>query len=61
MNTKQIREWCEKHIVPLVNTAIEAVLIDIHGDINTISEELIRIGQRLDDIDTHLCRDIDEE
>jgi len=45
-------------LVPLVIGAIERHLVDIRDVIDISSNELMRIADRLDDIDAHLCRDI---
>lgn len=61
MNTNKFRELCEQVLVPLFISAIEPHLVDIHDVIDISSNELMRIGDRLDDIDAHLCRDMGEE
>ena len=58
MTTEQFRELCEEVLVPLVIGAIERHLVDIRDVIDISSNELMRIADRLDDIDAHLCRDI---
>jgi hypothetical protein len=54
MNTKKFRELCEQVLVPLLTDTFERHLIDIHDVIDISSNELQRIGDRLDDIDAHL-------
>jgi hypothetical protein len=55
MTTEQFRELCEQVLMPQVMRAIEQHLIDIHDVIDISSNELMRIGDRLDDIDVHLA------
>jgi hypothetical protein len=58
MNTEQFRELCEQVLVPLIVSAFERHLVDIHDVIDISSNELMRIADRLDGIDAHLWRDI---
>lgn len=60
MNTTEFRELCEQVLVPLITSAFEQHLIDIHDVIDISSNELIRIGERLDDIDAFLRQSDDE-
>jgi len=55
MNTQQFRELCQEVLVPLIIEAFERHLIDIHDVIDISSNELIRIGERLDNIYAHLA------
>jgi hypothetical protein len=59
MTTEQFRELCEQVLVPLLTAVFERHLIDIHDILDITSNELMRIGDRLDDIDAHLCRSDD--
>lgn len=61
MNTQQFRELCQQVLVPLLTEALEPHLIDIHDVIDISSNELIRIGERLDDIDAHLSQSSDDD
>ncbi|HEY4941891.1 MAG TPA: hypothetical protein VII56_10720 [Rhizomicrobium sp.] len=54
MNTQKFRELCQQVLIPLLTEVFEHHLIDIHDVINISANELIRIGERLDDIDTRL-------
>ncbi len=56
MNTNKFRELCQQVLVPLLTEVFERHLIDIHDVLDISSNELMRIGDRLDDIDAHLCR-----
>jgi hypothetical protein len=60
MTNEQFRELCEKVLVPLIVAAIEPHLVDIHDILDISANELMRIGDRLDDIDTRLYRVNDE-
>lgn len=60
MTKEKFQEMCESILVPLVTGAIERHLVDIHDVLDISSNELMRLGDRLDDIDALLCRDIDE-
>ncbi len=60
MNNEKFRELCEQILVPLLTKAFEQHFIDIHDILDISSNELMRIGDRLDDIDTHLLRGEDE-
>lgn len=60
MNTQKFRELCEQVLVPLLTGALEPHLIDIHDVIDISSNELIRIGERLDDINAQLARSEDD-
>jgi len=60
MNKERFQELCEKVLVPMVVAAIEPHLVDIHDILDISTNELMRVGDRLDDIDAHLCRDIEE-
>jgi hypothetical protein len=51
---------CEQVLVPLLTTAFDRQLIDIHDMLDIASSELVRIGERLDDIDAQLCG-VDDE
>ena len=61
MTTEQFRELCEKILIPLINSTIEPRLVDIHDILDITHNEMVRIGDRLDEIDAHLCRDIGDE
>lgn len=54
MNTEQFRELCQQVLVPLLTDVFERHLIDIHDILDISSNELMRIGDRLDDIDAQL-------
>lgn len=54
MTTKEFRELCEQVLVPLLTSTFERHLVDIHDVIDISSNELMRIGDRLDDIDATL-------
>lgn len=56
MNTKQFRELCEDVLIPLLSKAWEPHFVDIHDVINIMENELMRIADRLDDIDAQLAR-----
>ena len=60
MNTNKFRELCEEVLVPLLTQTFERHFIDIHDVIDIASNELIRIGERLDDIDAHLSATQDD-
>jgi hypothetical protein len=61
MNTQKIRELYENVLVPLIESAIAPRLTDIHDILDITHNEMVRIGDRLDDIDAHLCRDIGDD
>jgi hypothetical protein len=54
MTNEQFRELCESVLIPLIVGAIERHLVDIHDILNISANELMRMGDRLDDIDAHL-------
>ncbi|HEY1707190.1 MAG TPA: hypothetical protein VGG10_02920 [Rhizomicrobium sp.] len=60
MKTEKFRALCEQVLVPLLTTAFDRQLIDIHDVLDIASSELVRIGERLDDIETQL-RGMDDE
>jgi hypothetical protein len=60
MTNEQFRELCEQVLVPLIVGAIERHLVDIHDILDISANELMRVGDRLDDIDAHLCLVKDE-
>jgi len=60
MTNEQFRELSEKVLIPQIVGAIERHLVDIHDILDISANELMRMGDRLDDIDTHLCRISDE-
>jgi hypothetical protein len=51
MNTKHFRELCEQIFVPMVIGALEQQLRDIHDMLDVSAGELVRIGERLDEMD----------
>jgi len=60
MNTQKFRELCQQFLVPLLAEVFERHLVDIHDVIDISANELIRIGERLDDIDAQLSRSDDD-
>jgi hypothetical protein len=60
MNTQQFRDLCQQVLVPLITDVFERHLIDIHDVIDISANELIRLGERLDDIDAQLSQNDDE-
>jgi hypothetical protein len=54
MNTLKFRELCQEVLVPLITDAFAPHLVDIHDVIDICSNELIRIGDRLDDVNAQL-------
>jgi hypothetical protein len=61
MNTKQFRALCEQVLVPLLIDGFERQLRDIHDILDISANELMRVADRLDDIDAHLLRDAGEQ
>jgi hypothetical protein len=59
--TENFRLLCEQVLVPLLTTAFERQVLDIHDMLDIASNELIRIGERLDEIDAHICRATDAD
>jgi hypothetical protein len=47
MNQKQVREHCEKVLVPLIVAAIEPRLVDVHDMLDITASELTRLDDRL--------------
>ena len=60
MTNEQFRELSEKVLIPQIVGAIEKHLVDIHDILDITANELMRLGDRLDDIDRHLYRVNDE-
>ena len=56
MNTQKFRDLCQQFLVPLITEVFERHLVDIHDMIDISSNELIRIGERLDDIEAQISR-----
>lgn len=56
MNTKHFRELCEQIFIPMLTGALEQQLRDIHDMLDVSAGELVRIGERLDEMDAHHCR-----
>jgi hypothetical protein len=61
MNTNKFRELCQQILIPLISEAFDRHFIDIHDVIDISSNELMRIGDRLDDIDAHLALSRDDD
>lgn len=60
MNTKQFREMCEQVLLPMLTGTMEQQLRDIHDMLDVSASELVRIGERLDEMDVR-TRDDDDE
>ncbi len=59
MNTKQIHELCEQVLIPMLTGLLEQQFKDIHDMLDISASELVRIGERLDEMDAH--RDMGDE
>lgn len=60
MKTEKFRVLCEEVLVPLIVSAMERQLIDIHDMLDISASELMRIGERLDDLDAGRIDEADE-
>jgi len=61
MNTKHFRELCEEVLVPMLTGAMEQQLRDIHDMLDVSAGELVRIGERLDELDARDSRANDRD
>lgn len=60
MTNDKFRELCERVLIPLVGDLLHRQFIDILETIDVISNELLRLGDRLDQIGADLnahCHD----
>jgi hypothetical protein len=55
MTTQKFRELCQQFLVPMLTEVFERHLVDIHDMIDISSNELIRISERLDDIEAQIA------
>jgi hypothetical protein len=61
MTKEKFTKLCETVLLPKLSDAMHDQLGDIHATLDAMSQELIRVGERLDDIDTYLDRHKDCE
>lgn len=61
MNTNHFRELCKEILVPMLTGALEQQLRDIHDMLDVSAGELVRIGERLDELDAGVHDDDDNE
>lgn len=60
MKTEKFRVLCEEVLVPMIVSAMERQLSDIHDMLDISASELMRIGERLDDLDAGRIDEADE-